>query len=910
MSIRNLEHLFRPKSIAVIGASNRPQSVGAVLIRNLLQGDFNGPIMPVNPKHVAVAGVLAYADISALPITPELAVICTPPAAIPLLIDTLGERGTRAAIVITAGLDDAKAEDGRSIKEVMMEKAKRFRMRLLGPNCLGLLVPGIGLNASFSHVPALKGKIAFISQSGALGTVVLDWARSRDIGFSVFASLGDASDIDFGDVLDYLSTDPNTRSILLYIESIKNRRNFMSAARAAARNKPVLVIKAGRVSEGAKAAASHTGALAGMDNVFDAAIARAGMLRVFNFNELFAAVETLDKANPVKGEKLAILTNGGGPGVMGVDALIENGGQLVELTQETIEKLNKVLPKTWSHANPIDIIGDAPGSRYADSLKILLDAKEVDAVVVMHAPTAIASSTEAAQAVIDTIHNEKRASQIPILTNWLGEAAVAEARSLFSKANIPTFHTPEWAVGAFMHMVRYRRNQQMLMQTPESAPSEFTPATATARLVIEGALSNGRTILTEPEAKAVFSAYGIPTVETHIARDPETAALVARQMGFPVAIKILSNDISHKSDVGGVALNLDDEKSVKTAAENMLKRAAEAKPDAVITGFTVQKMAILSGSHELIVGMTTDPLFGPVILFGEGGTAVEVIADRAVALPPLNMNLARELIFRTRISKLLKGYRDQPAANIDAICLTLMQIAQLTIEIPEVVELDINPLFVDHKGVLAVDARIKVETVSADSSERLAIRPYPQELEETYILNDRKLLIRPIRPEDEDAHHKFLSRVSPEDMYMRFFGTVRELPHSEMARFTQIDYNREMAFIAGENDEEGHWHTLGVVRVFTDPDNEYSEFAILVQSDIQGYGLGHKLMEKILDYCRARGTKLVIGDILRKNNRMLNMTKALGFTTSSIPGEDGVHVELVLTPVNKTSANEAKKVSV
>ena len=903
MSIQNLEHLFRPKSVAVIGASNRPQSVGAVVIRNLLQGGFDGPIMPVNPKHQAIAGVLAYADVNALPVTPELAVICTPPAAIPELIDTLGERGTRAAIVITAGLDDAKAEDGRSIKEVMLEKAKGFRMRLLGPNCLGLLVPGIGLNASFSHVPAEKGKIAFVSQSGALGTVVLDWARSREIGFSLFASLGDASDIDFGDALDYLATDPNTRAILLYIESIKNRRNFMSAARAAARNKPVLVIKAGRVSEGAKAAASHTGALAGMDNVFDAAIARAGMLRVYDFNELFAAVEILDKSNPIKGEKLAILTNGGGPGVMGVDALIEDGGQLVKLSDETIEKLNTVLPKTWSHSNPIDIIGDAPGSRYANALKILLDAKEVDAIVVMHAPTAIASSTEAAQAVIDTVRNEKRAAQIPILTNWLGEDAVAEARDLFSRANIPTFRTPEWTVRAFMHMVRYRRNQELLMQTPKSAPSEFTPATATARLVIESALANGRSVLTEPEAKAVFSAYGIPTVETHIAKNPETAAMLARQMGFPVALKILSNDISHKSDVGGVALNLDTEDAVTSAAEHMLKRAAEAKPDAVITGFTVQKMAPLAGTHELIVGMTTDPLFGPVILFGEGGTAVEVIADRAVALPPLNMNLARELISRTRISKLLKGYRDQPAANIDAICLTLMQIAQLTIEIPEVTELDINPLFVDQNGVLAVDARISIETMTMESNERLAIRPYPQELEETITLKDRKMLIRPIRPEDEDAHHEFLSKVSPEDLYMRFFGAVRELPHSEMARFTQIDYHREMAFIACEKDETGKWHTLGVVRIFTDPDNEFAEYAILVRSDLQGYGLGHKLMDKILGYCRSRGTKTVIGDILRQNKRMLNMTKSFGFTTHSIPGEEGVHVKLDLTPMKKVSGS-------
>ena len=661
------------------------------------------------------------------------------------------------------------------------------------------------------------------------------------------------------------------------------------------------MIKAGRVAEGAKAAASHTGALAGMDNVFDAAIARAGMLRVYDFNELFAAVETLDKSNPLKGEKLAIMTNGGGPGVMGVDALIENGGALVELSDETIAKLNEVLPKTWSHSNPVDIIGDAPGQRYSDALKILLEAKEVDAVLVMHAPTAIASSTEAAQAVIDTVKSQERAKRIPILTNWLGEGAVAEARDLFADANIPTFRTPEWSVRAFMHMVHYRRNQEMLMQTPKSAPSEFTPATATARLVIESALANGRTVLSEPEAKAVFSAYGIPTVETHIAKDPAAAAVLAEKMGFPIALKILSDQISHKSDVGGVVLDLDSGKAVKDAAEAMLKRAHEFKPDAKITGFTVQKMAPRSGAHELIVGMTTDPLFGPVLLFGEGGTAVEVIADRAVALPPLNMSLARELISRTRISKLLQGFRDQPAANLDAICLTLMQIAQLTIEIPEVVELDINPLFADQHGVLAVDARIRVETLSADADDRLAIRPYPQELEETFQMQGRPILIRPIRPEDEDAHTEFLSKVTQEDLYMRFFGSIRQLPHSEMARFTQIDYHREMALVAGETDKDGKWVTYGVVRIFTDPNNEFAEYSILVRSDMQANGLGRKLMEKIIGYCRARGTGRIIGDILRQNKRMISMTKSLGFTSYSEPGDDGIHVSLELFPLKQAS---------
>jgi acetyltransferase len=898
MSVRNLEYLFRPKSIAVIGASNRPQRVGTVLMRNLLEAGFSGPIMPVNPKHAAIAGVLAYPDVASLPLTPDLAVICTPAPTVPGLIDELGRRGTRAAIVITAGLGALKDDEGVSLQQRLRERAREHGMRLIGPNCLGLLVPGSGLNASFSHVRAQPGQIGFVSQSGALATSILDWASSKNIGFSHFVSLGDALDVDFGDALDYLAGDPGTRAILLYIESIHERRSFMSAARAAARIKPVVVIKAGRVAEGAQAAASHTGALAGADNVFDAAISRAGMLRVYDFHELFAAVETLARPSlrRQQGERLAIMTNGGGPGVMAVDRLIDLGGTLAKLDEATLTKLDAVLPANWSRGNPIDIIGDAPGSRYAAALEILLQAKEVDSVLVMHAPTAIASSTEGAQAVLDTLEKMKGKHGKYVLTNWMGEDAVAEARDLFSVADIPSYRTPEGAVGAFMHIVRYRRNQELLTQTPPSAPEEFKPATATARLVIESALATGRDMLGEAEAKAVFSAYAIPVVETHVTADPANAAATAERMGFPVALKVLSDQISHKSDVGGVVLDLDSADAVSSAAEGILARVAEAFPDVPTPGFTVQKMARMKGAQELIIGATSDPIFGPVLLFGQGGTAVEVIADRAVALPPLNMSLARELIRRTRVYKLLEGYRDTPAADLDAICLTLIKVAQLMIDLPEIVELDINPLFAGPEGVLALDARISVAPATCTGPERLAIRPYPQDLEEHFKLKDgRDVLLRPIRPEDEIAHYTFLDKLEPQDIYYRFFGVVSSrMSHREMARLTQIDYDREMAFIATARGERGEPETLGVVRTLTDPDNTVAEYAIIARSDLKGQGLGRKLMQKMIDYCRARGTPEIIGQILPDNRPMIGLARALGFSAEHDSEENVTVVRLKL----------------
>ena len=586
MSIRNLEHLFRPQSVAVIGASERPRSVGATVLRNLIEGKFAGSILPVNPKYRELAGFKVYPSVGSLPTVPELAVICTPPATVPTLIGELGARGTKAAIVITAGLGITKDAQGKSLREALLAAAKPHLLRILGPNCVGLLVPALGLNASFAHTGALPGKIAFVSQSGALVTAVLDWAKSRGIGFSKFVSLGDSADVDCGDVLDYLGSDPETHAILLYIEAVTAARKFMSAARAAARNKPVLVVKAGRVAEGARAAASHTGALASSDDVYDAAIRRAGMLRVFSTDNLFDAVETLARARPLTGDRLAIMTNGGGPGVMATDALIGAQGRLAALSQETLSRLDAILPPTWSRGNPVDIIGDAPAGRYVQTLQILLEDSQSDAVLFIHAPTAIVPSAEIAAAVVPVIKQAQR----NVLACWLGGDAVRQAGDAFEEAGIPTYDTPEEAVRAFVQIVQYRRNQDLLMEVPPSRSAEFVHDREKAQAVVKGALADGRTMLSEPEAKAVLAAYSIPVVDTRIATTAGQAAEIAVEIGFPVALKILSPDVTHKSDVGGVVLDLESAAAVEAAGQAMRRRLQEYQPTATIQGFTVQTM--------------------------------------------------------------------------------------------------------------------------------------------------------------------------------------------------------------------------------------------------------------------------------------------------------------------------------
>ncbi|MBL0713353.1 MAG: bifunctional acetate--CoA ligase family protein/GNAT family N-acetyltransferase, partial [Desulfosarcina sp.] len=832
----------------------------------------------------------AYPDVDSLPKTPDLAVIATPPDTAPQLIEDFGRRGTRSAVVITAGFGEGGSEKGERLCAQMLDSARPHLLRIVGPNCLGIMVPGVGLNASFGHVQPLSGNIAFVAQSGAVQTTVLDWATSKGIGFSHFVSVGDMSDVDFGDMLDYLTADYSAKAILLYIEAVTHARKFMSAARAAARVKPVIVVKAGRHFEGARAAASHTGALAGTDEVYDAAFQRAGMLRVMDMQALFDAVETLAMSHRFSGDRLSILTNGGGVGVLATDVLIDKKGRLAELSPETMARLNHVLPRTWSHNNPVDIIGDAPPDRYTDALKALLEDKGVDAILVLNCPTAVASSTEVAQAVVDTLKESgSKAGSRGFFTSWLGMDSARKARQIFAENRIPTYETPTEAIRGFMQIVRYHRSQEMLMETPPNIPEVFEPETDKARGIVNKALSEGRIWLTETEAKAVLAAYKIPVVQTYEASTPEQAAEIAARIGGSVALKILSPDITHKSDVGGVALDLASEELVQKTAWAMQERIREIQPGARISGFTVQPMIHRPNAHELIVGISNDVQFGPVILFGQGGTAVEVIQDKAIALPPLNMHLAREVMTRTRVYRLLEGYRSRPAADLDSIALTLVKVSQLISDIDDIDELDINPLLADEQGVVALDARIKVVKSLLPAAQRLAIRPYPKELEETLTLSDgQTLLLRPIRPEDEPSLQTLFSNLSMEEIRLRFLHAMKILSHKLAARLTQIDYDREMALVLCEPNAQKEPLLYGVVRFSADPDNERAEFAILLRRDMTGMGLGPMLTRRIIDYAKNRGVGELFGEVLAENKSMLRLCKAFGFTKRRDPDEPGV----------------------
>jgi acetyltransferase len=893
MSIRNLDSLFDPASVAVFGASDRPGSVGATVWRNLRGGGFAGPLWPVNPKRRDLDGVPVFATVAELPQAPELAVICTPAATVPGLIAELGARGTRAAVVLSAGFDKA----GR---QALRDAARPHLLRLLGPNCLGLLAPHIGLNASFAHVGAAPGSLAFVSQSGALVTALLDWAGGRGFGFSHFVSLGEHADVDFGDMLDWLAHDAKTRAILLYIESIDESRKFMSAARAAARNKPVIVVKAGRSAAGQQAAASHTGALAGSDAVFDAAIRRAGMLRVDTLLDLFTAAETLARlagapAGATQGETapLTLVTNGGGAGVLAADAVAAAGLALAPLSDTVRAALDAALPAHWSHANPVDLIGDAPVERYRATFEALLADPGSGLLLFMHAPTAIVPSQAIAEALVPLL--QPAASRV--LGCWLGDRAVAEARQRFQAAGIACYETPEQAVQAAAMLATYRHNQAQLIEAPPAAVHDVAPDLPAIRRLVDAALAEGREWLTEPEAKALLAACGIPVAATRTCpADPDAAAALAAEIGFPVALKILSPQITHKSDVGGVVLDLHDPEAVRSAAAAMLERVRAAQPQAVLDGFTVQAMVRRVQAQELIIGASIDSLFGPVMLFGQGGTAVEVVADRALALPPLNRSLARALVERTRVARLLHGWRDVPPVDMDGVLGVLTAVSQLLAELPELAELDINPLLADAHGVIALDARVRVDAGRPGGADRFAIRPYPRALEAQWTWLDRAVTVRPIRPEDEAQHRAFLERLDPEDIRLRVFYSRRTIEHSELARLTQIDYEREMAFIATAEAEGGGEETLGVVRAVADPDNVEAEFGIVVRSDLKGSGLGERLMGKLIDYLRARGTQVLTALVLSENHRMLSLARDLGFTIGA-RDEDGTRaIRLPLRP--------------
>jgi acetyltransferase len=892
MTIRNLDALLAPKSVALIGASTRAGSVGLITARNMLAAGFGGPVWLVNPKHGAIEGSACHASLEALPGVPDLGIIVTPPATVPGIVAELGAKGARAAVVITAGVRG-------DLKQAMLDAAKPHTLRIQGANCLGLMVPGIGLNASFCHRAPLAGDLAFVSQSGALITAIVDWAASRGIGFSQIVSLGDMADVDFGDLLDYLAGDAKSRAILLYMESVTQAPKFLSAARRAARTKPVIVVKSGRGAAGARAAMSHTGALAGSDAAYEAAFRRAGLLRVRELDDLFTAAEVLARHPRFTGERLAILTNGGGAGVLAADRLSDQGGRLAELSHAARAALDAVLPPTWSHGNPVDIIGDAEPERYARALDVLLEDEGADAVLVMNCPTALASSTAAAEAVVGTTEKRAEAGRPvkPLLACWLGDEASREARRLFAANSMPGFSTPAAAIDGFMHIVRHARAQEELLRTPPSMPEDLALDTAAAQRTIATALAEGRAVLSEIEAKQLLAAYGIPTVPTERARDPDEVGRLSerwiKEYGACV-LKILSRDITHKSDVGGVRLGLEHPEVARRAAEDMASRVASRMPNARIEGFTVQPLIRRRDAHELIVGMSVDEAFGPLILFGAGGTGVEVLRDTAHALPPLDLKLAHDLMRQTRIWRLLQGYRDRPAADLTAIAGVLVRFSYLATRHPEIREIDINPLLADDKGAIALDARVRVEDAARHPRVAPAIRPYPSEWAREVELPMGAVRIRPIRPEDEGLYDAFFAKLTAEDRRMRFFTARPDLSHGFLARLTQIDYAREMAFIALARDTG---ELLGVARFVADPDYTRGEYAILVRSDLKGQGLGWRLMQHLIDYARAEGLEELYGHVLAENTTMLGMCRQLGFTIAAEPDDPGVRrVRIGLCP--------------
>ncbi|MCM2251158.1 MAG: bifunctional acetate--CoA ligase family protein/GNAT family N-acetyltransferase [Ramlibacter sp.] len=883
MTIRNLEALFQPRSVAVIGASDRPGSVGSVVLRNLKGGGFRGAIWPVNRRHAMVDAGPAWPDVASLPGVPDLGVICTPAATVPDLIGELGRKGARAAIVMTAGLKQA-ASGGATLEQAMLAAAQPYLLRVLGPNCIGLLVPGMGLNASFAPGNALPGKLAFVTQSAALATAMLDWANGRGIGFSHFISLGDSADVDFGDTLDYLGSDWGTRAILMYAESLQEGRKFMSAARAAARNKPVIVVKAGRAPDGARAAASHTGALAGSDAVFDAVVSRAGMLRVDTLEALFDAAETLAHPHPQRGDRLAIVTNGGGAGVLAADAVALGGRKLAQLSPASMAALDQCLPANWSRGNPVDLTAESPVQRYQEALRILLAAPEVDSVLFVHAPTALVPAAEIAAACLPLVGRAEK----PVLACWLGGPTVAAARASWSAAGIACFDTPERAVAAWLQMVMHARNQLALQQIPPASLIEFTPQRQRAQALVDAAIAEGQEWLDVVQSMELLQAYGIPVADTRRAHDVEEAVRQAVRIRFPVALKIIAPQIVHKSDTGGVVLNLASPQEVRTAAEKMTQLVS---PDAGMRGFAVQAMA--RRSRELIVGLYNDRVFGPVMLCGSGGTDVELSRQHAVALPPLNALLARDLIERSGVAPLLASWRGRPPADEQALLEVLLKISQMACDLNGIAELDINPLLVDAQGVLALDARVRVRDPRQLAP--LAIRPYPQELSESLELAGKRLLLRPIRPEDGERLKRFYQNAAPADMRLRFFMSRRELPPSELARYSQIDYDREMTFVALEPaDGEGREEMAGEVRAVCDPDNRKAEFAIQIASGWQGKGLGRIMLARLVQYLREHGTAEVVGECLLENTSMAELAKSLGFAVLAGPLGEATALRLKL----------------
>jgi acetyltransferase len=881
-----LHTLFEPASIAIVGASETPNSIGVTLVRNMLDSGYKGKLFFVNPKHETVFGQKTYASVDTIPQRLDIAVICTKAAIVPEIVDVCGRAGCKNVIVISGGFAEAGPR-GASLERAVLENARRHGMRVLGPNCLGIMRPGNQVNLTFGHGFANAGTIGLISQSGALCTAILDWALPNKVGFSNVVSLGAEGDIDFGEVLDYMVSDPRTENIFLYIEGIKNSRRFMSALRAAARCKPVLLIKVGKHPAGEKAALSHTGALVGADDVFDAALRRAGVVRLANVGQMYAAASALFSHFRPRGKRLAIITNGGGPGVMAADHAADIDIPLAQLSTATMTKLGELLPPTWSRSNPIDILGDADPERYRIALQACIDDDGVDGVLAILTPQAMTDPTQAARTVIEISRNTDK----PMVTCWMGEEQVGEARKLFEGAAIPTFKTPEPAVDLFAHVSNYYRNRQLLMQSPPSISEQAPPRLESARLVIETALMEGRKVLNEMESKAVLAAFRVPIAQTVVARSASEAMVLAEELGLPVVMKIDSPQIVHKADSGGVRLNLNSLAAVRDSWLEIMEEVKKNRPDAQINGIAIEPMIQKPNGRELVVGMVRDKIFGPTIVFGPGGAGVEThISDRAVALPPLNSVLVADMLASTRTTARLGEFRNMPPVNMQAIESVLLNVSAMVCELPWISEMDINPLIVDENTAVAVDARIKIDNlpITAGRYDHMAIHPYPSHLQTSYKAKDGTLVtIRPIKPEDVRIEQDFVRNLSAESRYLRFMNTIREVSPAQLVRLTQIDYDREMAFVA-TMDDHGSETEVGVARYATNPDGESCEFAIVVADDWQGKGLARRLMGVIIDTARSRGLRYMHGDFLSENTRMLAFVASLGFVLSAHPEDPGL----------------------
>jgi acetyltransferase len=887
MNSHYLTPLFTPKSVALFGASDREDSVGGVVFKNMLGAGFKGRIYGINPKREVVQGEKAYASLDQIDEIPDLAVVATPATSIPAIVEACGERGIKMMLILSAGFREIGTE-GRRLEDRVTQLVQRYGIRLMGPNCLGIIRPDIGLNVTFGNNNAIPGNLALVSQSGAICTAILDWAEQNDIGFSAVVSTGIAADLGFGDYLDYLVSDPATRSILLYIEGISDSRRFMSALRAAARIKPVIALKVGRHAAGAEASMSHTGALVGSDETFSAALSRSGVLRVETISQLFSAARALSTTH-YRGasERLIIITNGGGPGVMAADRATDQGIELSKIGPATMEKLNEVLPGVWSHNNPVDIIGDAPPDRYEKALDICLEDPDIDGAIVILTPQAMTRPTEVAEAVI----RSARKSRKPIMTSWMGGDQVEAARELFNAARVPNFRSLENAVDAFSYLASYNRNQKLLLQTPgRLSKGQRIPDRDGARLIIESVLATQRKVLTEPESMAVFNAFGIPTVRNAVAHSANEALVAAGSIGFPIAMKVLSPNVSHKSDSGGVRLNINSAQEVRGAYKQLVEQVQERVPNAIIEGVNIEKMHRSPSGRELMIGIIRDPVFGPVISFGSGGTAVEVMGDSAISLPPLNVRLAKDLIGRTRVSKMLGQFRQMPAVDEDKLISVLLAVSTMACELPWIQEMDINPLIVDENGAVAVDARIVVDypKPSTDPYHHLAIHPYPAHLEKAIQLDDgTDMVIRPIRPEDAEMEAKFVRELSDEAKYFRFMNSLQELSQEMLVRFTQIDYHNEMALIAVVSTSEGE-EQVGVARYSTNVDKTSCEFALVVSDKWQSHGIAHRLMRDLMTVARDRELETMDGQVLANNHKMLELVETLGFKISNDPEDRAI----------------------